>query len=407
MTELHELDLPVVGIPAADTPEGIRRLIYDLRRDGHWLIRNPLGVCVIEHDAVRDLHKVPGLHPWGARPFLEMQEIAIGPWADVLERSVHNLEGAEHARVRRFVSRAFTSSSVDRLRPAMHDWVAERARAMAARGGGDFMADLAVPYPIAVICRIVGTPVEDWAQFSVWVTDANRILNDNIGSDRAAIEASLTALHAYVIDLIDARRARPDGHDDLLAELVSIEETSDRLSYDELCAMVMQLILSGSDTSRNQLGLVVLRLARNPDHWDKLAADPTLVPNAVEEFLRFDPAVSAVTRIAAEDITYRDVTLPAGTIVMLVTAAANRDPDVVTDPMTFDLTADRGTWSSLTFGGGAHYCLGAALARAEIQEALYALLHHWHHFSLNGEPDMKPIVGIYGPDRLPLHIEPH
>jgi cytochrome P450 len=403
MTLVSELDLPFVDIFSPDVQDRFHEALHELRLAGNWIVRTSLGVSVIEHDAVRELQKEPRLHTLGTRLF-EMQGIHGGPAYERFGRAILNLEGAEHARLRRLVSRAFTPRAADRLRPMMRAWVDQRAQAMAERGAGDVVTDLAEAYPIAVICELVGAPEADWPKFSAWATDVFRLFNMNLAVDLPVIQAAQDGMNDYVVAMIEQRRD-DEPRDDLLSELMRIEEEGDRLSYEELCGLVTAVIMAGTDTTRNQLGLTVLLLARQPEQWERLVADPSLVPRAVEEALRFEPTAAATPRVTVEDVTFRGVTIPAGTFVSLVTAAANRDPGHVRCPMDFDVSADRGSWTSQTFGSGPHYCLGAALARAELQEALAVLVRRWGRIELDGEPDMKPFVGLYGPISLPVRIE--
>jgi cytochrome P450 len=233
------------------------------------------------------------------------------------------------------------------------------------------------------------------------------MFNFNLAADLPVIEAAHEGMLGYVGALVeDRRRQGPDRPDDLLTELLAVEEEGDRLSTTELSGLVASLLLAGTDTTRNQLGLMLMELARHPDQWERLVAEPHLVRGAVEETLRFNPAVPATPRFVVEDVTYRDVTIPAGTVLSLSSRSANRDPEVVRCPMALDVAADRGSWSVTTFGSGPHYCLGAALARAELQEALAVLVRRWRRFELDGEPEMKPVTGLYGPTRLRLRVEP-
>jgi cytochrome P450 len=406
MTLVDDLDLPMVSMFDVESPEALHAVVHELQLAGRWIVRTPLGVSVIEHDAIRELQKDPRLHTLGARLF-EMQGITEGSAFEGFQKSILNLEGAEHTRLRRLVSRAFTPRAADRMRPMMRAWVDQRARAMAERGGGDVVTDLAEAYPIAVICELVGAPEEDWPRFSAWANDVFRVFNlGNLAEDLPVIEAATESMRDYVSGLIDERRAAgADRPDDLLSELMGIEEEGDRLSYEELRGLVMSVLLAGTDTTRNQLGLTVLALARHPDQWDRLVADPGLIPRAVEEALRWDPTAAGTPRFTVEDVTFRDVTIPAGTFVSLSSASGNRDPGLVQCPMDFDIGADRGSWSVLTFGSGPHYCLGAALARAELQEALTSLVRHWRRVELDGEPALKPYIGLYGPTRLNVRIE--
>jgi cytochrome P450 len=403
MTLVTEIDLPLVDSFDPAVAERYADILDELRDSGRWIVRTRMGVAVIEHEAVRELLTDRRLRPPGVRMF-EMQGIHGGRMFERFKRSMISLEGEEHARLRRLVSRAFTPRAVDRLRPMMRAWIDERALAIGARGAGDVVADLTQAYPIAVICELVGAPEPDWPKFSAWAADVFRVFRMNLAVDLPVIDAADLAMRGYVVELIEQRR---DGEprDDLLSELLRLEEQGDRLSYEELCDLVVSLILAGTDTTRHQLGLVVLQLARHPDQWERLVADPSLVPQAVEEAVRLAPTARGTTRLAVEDLTYRGVTIPAGTHVALETAAANRDPAQVRCPHQFDVGAARGSWTLLTFGGGPHYCLGANLALAELQEALGVLVRRWRRFELDGEPEMRPFAGLQGPARLPVRVE--
>jgi cytochrome P450 len=398
MTLVTDLDLPVLDL---GVPEQIHQQVEEALEAGHWLMRIPFGVTVIEHNAVRDLHKDSRLESMGARVFA-MQGVHGGPAYERFSRSLVNLQGEEHTRLRRLVSRAFTPRAVDRLRPMMRAWVDERARAMAAAGGGDAVADLTEAYPIAVICELAGVPAWDWPKFSAWSRDIFRMFAGNLVADLPVIEAAQAALDDYVDTLIEQRRAG-EPRDDLIADLMRVEEEGDRLTHREMRQLVNAIITGGTETTRNQLGLALMTLASHPSEWERLVADPDLVPRAVEEVLRVEPTTAATTRIATTDVEYRGVAIPAGTFVALSTGAANRDPAHVSCPSRFDVSADREGWGHLTFGAGIHYCLGANLVRAELQEALGVLVRRWRRVELVSEPEMKP--GIYGPTRLPVRIE--
>lgn len=403
MTVVTDLDLPMFDLFDPVVVESLPTELDALLRQGAWLVRTPLWVSVIEHDAVRDLQRDPRLHTMGTS-ILHLQGVTDGLLHEWMARLLLNVEGPDHTRQRRLVSRAFTPRAVERLRPMMRAYVEARVQPISERGGGDLVAELAEAYPIAVICELVGAPAEDWPKFSAWASQIFKMFNFNLAEDLPLIEAAITELEAYLEALIDHRRSSPD--DDLLSELLAVEEEGDRLSHRELIDLVSALLLAGTDTTRNQLGLGMLHLARDPEQWRRLVEDPALVPQAVEEILRFEPTVAATPRVTVEDVDYRGVTFPTGTMVALLNMSANRDPKVVSCPMDFDVAADRGTWPSLSFGSGPHYCLGANLARAELIEALAVLVRSWETITLDHEPEMKPLLGIIGPLTLPLTVTP-
>jgi cytochrome P450 len=211
-------------------------------------------------------------------------------------------------------------------------------------------------------------------------------------------------LDEYTNQLIADRRNSPA--DDLLTDLIAAEEEGDRLSNDELVMMVNAVIVGGTDTTRNQLGCALSLFAEHPDQWALLAEQPELAPKAVEEAMRYFGAVRGTMRYASTDIVYRDVLFPAGTFVGIGLAEANKDPSVFTDALTFDITAHHGDQPQLTFGSGIHYCLGQALARAELQEALPLLARRLPNLRRDGEITWKPEgVGIFGPASFPVTFD--
>ena len=212
-------------------------------------------------------------------------------------------------------------------------------------------------------------------------------------------------LDAYTRELIAERRDKPA--DDLLTDLIAMEEAGDKLSTDELVMMVNAVIIGGTDTTRNQLGCALGLFAEHPDQWALLAERPELAQRAVEETMRYFGAVRGTARFASVDIEYRDVLFPAGTFMSVGLAEANRDANVFREPAVFDITAQKGDQPQLTFGSGIHYCLGQALARAELQEALPLLAQRLPNLRLDGPTEWKPEgVGIFGPAHMPVTFDP-
>jgi cytochrome P450 len=270
-------------------------------------------------------------------------------------------------------------------------------------GRCEFVVDVCEPYPIPIICELLGAPKEDWRLFSGWATDIFRIFNNDIENDQASIRAAMAALDEYVRSMIEERRSRPA--DDLLSRMISVEEEGDRLTTDELVMMTEAVLMAGTDTTRNQLACAVALFLDHPDQWARLAADPELAPRAVEEVMRYLGAVRATMRVAAEDIVLHDVEIPAGTIVMAALSVANRDEGLWSEPHRFDIERGASSDPQLTFGSGIHYCLGASLARAELQEALPILARRMPGLAADGPIEWKPdTVGIWGPARLPLRF---
>ncbi len=397
-TPVTELELPVVE---ATDREGRRREMASVREE-HWLARAPLGYVIPGYgDCVSVLRD--GRWHSALAVLNEMSDIT-DPRMQRDRPSILSTEGAEHARLRRLVGPAFTPRQADAIRPLMAEVVSELIAPHLAAGRCELVGDVCEPYPIPIICAMVGAPREDWQLFSRLASSVFRIFDEDVNDHIDEIVAARDELDAYVTALVEARRAEP--RDDLLTELVQAEEEGDRLGTDEMISLVEALILAGTDTTRNQLGCAVALFAEHPDQWALLAEDPALAPRAVEEVMRHLGSVRGTGRFASEDIVYRDVLFPAGTLLFPVFASANHDPDVFDDPTTFDITAERAK-AQLTFGSGIHFCLGASLARAELQEALRVLSRRLVGLRLDGEVEWKPDgVGIWGPSRLPIAFTP-
>jgi hypothetical protein len=276
---------------------------------------------------------------------------------------------------------------------------------VASAGRCEFVTDVCEPYHIPIICELLGAPKEDWRLFSRWASDLLKIFNFNLGDDYKLVMQASRELDAYSTTMIEQRRSQPA--DDLLTALIAAEESGDRLANDELLSMVNAVIVGGTDTTRNQLACSVALLASHPDQWQLLAEHPDLAPRAVEETMRYLGAVRGTARFASEDIEYRGVLFPKGTFIAAVTAAANRDSSHWDNPHRLDITREPSGQPHLTLGAGMHYCLGASLARAELQEALPILARRMPDLALDGAITWKPDgVAIWGPERLPISFTP-
>ncbi|MEL7158318.1 MAG: cytochrome P450, partial [Actinomycetota bacterium] len=315
------------------------------------------------------------------------------------------MEGDEHQRLRRLVSSAFTPRAADRFRPFMREVINGLIDPFAADGRCEFVSQVCEPYPIPIICELLGAPKEDWQQFSEWATSIFKSFNDDLADHVSEVVDAGDALDAYVLELIDRRRGDP--RDDLLSDLIAAEEEGDKLSNAELVMMVEAVILAGTDTTRNQLACALAVFSDHPEQWALLGRQPELAARATEESFRYLGAVRGTGRFASEDIEYRDVVFPKGTLVFPSFVGANHDTDLYVDPAEFDITVDRGSAGHLTLGFGLHYCMGANLARAEMQEALTILAKRMPNIRLDGDIEWKPDgVGIWGPARLPLAFDP-
>jgi len=276
---------------------------------------------------------------------------------------------------------------------------------VAPTGSADIVADITEPYPIPIICELLGAPKQDWQLFSRWAEDVLRIFNGTVLDELDIIKKARTELTEYTIQMIAERRNDP--REDLLTDLIAAEEDGDTLDTEELVMMVNAVIIGGTDTTRNQLGCSVALFAEHPDQWKLLADDPELAPRAIEESMRHFGAIRGTGRFASEDIVYRDILFPAGTFVFPSTATGNRDESVFPDASTFDIRKEPAGSPHLTLGSGIHYCLGAWLARAELQEALPILARRMPDLALaDGVKWKPPGTAIFGPDSLPVTFTP-
>jgi cytochrome P450 len=398
-TSVHDLVLPEIALIDVDRHEALA-LLAEVRQQ-HWLARTPLGYLVTRHEDVtailrdRRWHSALSLLP-------QMAGVDNPNFLERRNKSILSMEGEEHTRLRRLVSPAFTPKATDRFRPSMREAIHGLVDPLVPAGRCELVVDVCEPYPILIICELLGAPKEDWPRFSDWATDIFRIFNNDLLNDLADIERATQELDEYVRELVERRRAEPK--DDLLTDLIAAEEEGDRLSTDEMVGLAEAVLMAGTDTTRNQLACCVAVFAEHPKQWALLAERPELAPRAVEETMRYLGAVRGTARFAAEDVEYRGVLFPSGTLVATSLAGANYDPDAFDDPFEFDLTRET-TTPQMTFGSGIHFCLGASLARAELQEALPVLARALPDLAIDGAVEWKPpTVGIWGPARLPLRF---
>jgi cytochrome P450 len=247
----------------------------------------------------------------------------------------------------------------------------------------------------------MGAPLGDAPRLHHWSNWIQRQFDAaSLMSERELIEQAVAEFYEYAEGLIETRRRRPG--EDLITDLITAEEQGDRLDHDELRNLILNILVGGVDTSQSQLAHAVRLLALHPDQWRQLRSDPHgLALPAVDESLRFEPITPFTARITIAEIEHRGVTFPPGSIVLVSAWHANRDG---TDADEFDITAGDARARLLTFGAGIHYCVGANLARAEMQEGLAFLAERVESIELDGEPEFGTPSGIYGLERLPLQM---
>ena len=396
-----ELELPQLDHtdPALRGDE-YRAAMLELRGHDGWLAKNPFGYTVLDRESgeffLRTRQAVfPGL------TIAQLFEISDGPLHEEIVKNIININGDDHGRLRKLVNPALSPRSVERYRPAMRRFLEQLLDQVAADGRFDFVDGIAKPYPSMVIAEVMGAPLSDAPRLHHWSNWIQRQFDPaSLISERELIERAVAEFYAYENELIPARRRSPG--EDLISSLIEAEEEGDRLSDDELRNLVLNILVGGVDTSQSQLAHAIRLLAEHPGQWQLLRSDPRgRALAAVDEALRYEPITPFTARITIEELEHRGVTFPAGSIVLVSAWHANRD-GIGDDE--FDIAADRPRARALTFGAGIHYCVGANLARAEMQEALALLAERIEILTLDGAPEFGTPSGIYGLERLPVRI---
>jgi hypothetical protein len=348
---------------------------------------------------------------WSASKFppAVLEAIAADPQAPfsvVARTALHMMllkDGADHARLRTLVNKAFTPRVVAELRPRVQEITDELLDAADRRGGFDAVEDFGMPLPIIVIAELLGVPLESRADLKRWSDALVTFLDGTIREGGLADSArACLEMRVYMDRLFDERRALPKR--DLISRLLESHEVGDRLSNDELFATVVLILAAGHETTTNLIGNGLYTLLTHPAELAKLRAHPELAPSAVEELLRFEGPVAVTTRVPnAESRELLGCEVRLGSEVCLMLAAANRDPEVFPDPDRLDLA--RADNRHIAFGFGAHFCLGAALARLEGQIALGSAVARFPGMKLVDEtPRWKPGIVLRGLEALEVAL---
>jgi cytochrome P450 len=308
----------------------------------------------------------------------------------------------DHTRLRGLVTKAFTARRIEALRDGIQDLTNRLLDKVIQRGRMDAIRDLAFPLPVLVICELLGIPEPDRQHFVTGSASGGALLNPTPPTRQELDNANAGTLRssAYFEALFEQRRRDPQ--DDLITQLVQAEEAGDRLTTDELRANVSLLFAAGHETTVNLIGNGFYSLLRHPEQWQIVKNDPTLVPNAIEEILRFESPVQAVGRIVSDPIELSGVALANNDHVVSLVGGANRDPAVFENPERFDVT--RKDLRPLSFGGGIHFCLGAQLARIEAAVVFETILRRTPNLRLldPDHPKWRPTFVLRGLTELPV-----
>jgi cytochrome P450 len=339
----------------------------------------------------------------GSRYF-ELQGWSDGPWVEWTRRNIVMSDPPMHTRLRKLVNRAFTPRRVEAVHEVAVSIAQELSETAAAAGSVELVHSWARLLPLRVICEVLGVPSVDQEQMGEWTEALSAASGLPTEENRVAGDAAMAAFNAYVGEQIETRRSRPGA--DLLSALIQAEEEGERLTHDELVAMVVQLMFAGHETSRNLIGNLVYRLLEDPRRLARVRAERTLVPGAIEESLRYDPPITFTSRIAHRDLDLCGLPVNAGQLVVLFLTAANFDPKQWDSPYEFDV-GRAGADRHLSFGWGIHHCLGAKLARLEATVALTVLLDRFRTIELAGDRSQwTAFTPLRGRERLDLELTP-
>jgi cytochrome P450 len=370
------------------------RVLYDETTD-HWLVPSHAGVNGLLRDrrfGRTYLHTAT--HEEMGRP---APPASLDPFWHLINHGILDMEPPDHTRVRRLVAKAFTPRMVESMREPVQRLTDGLVDDVAGSGEFDLLPTIAEPLPVSVIAELLGVPEADRHLLRPWSADICRMyeLHPTAEDARVAVAASV-AFSDYLRELSRERRNAPTG--DLISELALVVDEGERLTEDELIGTCVLLLNAGHEATVNVTGNGWWTLFRHPDALGRLRADPSLLPAAIEELMRFDTPLQLFERWVLEEVEIGDFRVPRGAELGLVFGSANRDPDVFDDPD--ELRLDRDPNPHVTFGAGIHFCLGAPLARLELQTSFGTVLRRMPTLDLVEQPRWKPGYIIRGLESL-------
>ncbi len=341
-----------------------------------WLVTRYTDVLALLRDERFTKNRRSALTPEQARKL---------PWIPPifrpLERNMLDLDPPDHTRLRSLVHKAFTPQLVDKMRTRLQTLADELLDVVASRGEMDLIKDYALPLPMTIITEILGVPTKDRDSFHKW---SNAVVSLTSPKPTLRVIPGVWRFIRYLRRFFKVRRRDP--RDDLVSALITAEEAGDRLSEDELLAMVFLLLIAGQETTVNLIGNGMLALLQNPHQMERLRGDPSLIKSAVEELLRYtSPVLMTTERYALDNATMHDVTIPRGEMILGVIGSANRDETVFDNSNELNLAREPN--KHLSFGQGIHFCLGAPLARMESQIAINTLMERVPNLQLKIDPE--------------------
>ena len=412
--------IPYVDIPTSNFGE-ILAASQDVSKKG-WIVMTPAGPLVIGYKQIKKILRNP---EWisllssfsmldqmqeGGPDLNKMLEqaqkiIPEVPSTVQMRPNVLSVEGDDHKRLRRLVNSSFSSGNTNRHRNFMRDHATNLLNDIKEKGEAEMVSEFCRPYPVPVICRILGVNDGDWKLFDEWADIIFSALDADVESvipRLGEITRAQRELDAYVQDLILKRSVKPE--DDLLSDLVQSHYNEDKLSHDELSAMVEAILLAGTDTTRNQLGAILAVLADHPDQYEALRQDPSLIAATVEESLRYISAVRTTGRLATKDQIIDGVFFPAGSTVLLGLHAGGLS-EAESQGYEFNILRENAD-KHLAFGIGRHTCLGKPVALMQLQEFYSQFLTRFKDFEMNGDWKVAPNNFVHAIQEMPIKFTP-
>jgi cytochrome P450 len=394
--ELAEFDINAAGL----TGDAYHQRLAEAREHG-WLVKSPIAYVVLDRESGEFFLRARQT-AFPGREIAELFGITGGQLAEQIDANILNLTGDRHRRLRGLVAPAFTPRAAARWRPEMREIAEALWRDLDGAASCEFVSWFAGPFPARTIATVIGAPPEDATALAGWSSLVQKQFDIRALADEPErIELAVCELYDYVANLLESRRTEPG--DDLISTLLRVEAEGERLSGPECVNLVLNVLAGGIDTTAAQLAHALRLFAAHPDQWAMLGERPDMVPRSVDEVLRFEPITPFTARLCTEEIEHRGVIFPAGTIVAICAERANRDGE---GGEVFDITAERTGDRVLTFGAGAHFCLGQNLARAELEEAIGYLAPRMTGLRPAGAEQLGGVEGIYGIDSLPLAWSP-
>lgn len=380
--DVNTLGLPTVDVRFIPSERDTYEQVAHARSvfENNWIATTIFGFAMFSHEDVNAILKDKRWHN-AMSLLVDSNSHTSQEYKTERKKSLILLENEDHSRIKKLVQPAFSSSNINKLRPYMRQYMNLLIDQVIDSGSCDIQKDIFDKYPANMICNILGVPDEDWSLFNHWAKDVFTNF-EPVENPSIAVKAD-EAFSEYIDNLLQYKKENLSN--DLLSDLIRAEELGSKLTIDELKAIIKTIIVAGIDTTKSQLGITFIMLMQHLDLWNSLNSDHNITSKIIDESLRIDSVLKNLGRYASEDIVYKDILFPKGTVVYLFNAVSNYDQSVFQNPDDFDYERNNLSHHSLSFGAGIHHCLGMALAKAELQEAFDVLYQRLPSINISGD----------------------